>query len=146
MELGNLAPNPGATQRSKRVGRGIGSGHGKTSCRGHKGQYARNTVRPGFEGGQTPLHRRLPRFRGFRNRFAKDFAIVNVSQLAKFEAGTVITPELLLAERVISELKSGVKILGEGELSIALTVQAHQFTGSAREKITAAGGAAEVLS
>jgi len=129
----------------KRVGRGIGSGHGKTSCRGHKGQYARNTVRPGFEGGQTPLHRRLPRYRGFKNRFATEYAIINLSDLEKFEAGTVVTPELLLEKRVIRELKDGLKVLGDGELTRALTVRADKFSKSASEKIAAAGGAAEVI-
>jgi large subunit ribosomal protein L15 len=143
MKLGELSPNPGAKHAPKRVGRGIGSGHGKTSCRGHKGQHARNTVRPGFEGGQTPLHRRLPRRRGFNNIFATEFAIVNLSQLKRFEAGTVVTPELLLESRVIRELKDGVKILGEGDLDRALTVRAHKFSKSAAEKLAAAGGSAE---
>src|SRR5918997_7050929 len=96
LTLTNLSPGRGARKKKKRVGRGIGSGHGKTSTRGHKGQHSRNTVRPGFEGGQTPLHRRLPRFRGFNNVFAEEYEIVNLSQLAQFEAGTVVTPELLL--------------------------------------------------
>jgi len=145
MNLGTLRPNEGATHTSKRVGRGIGSGHGKTSTRGHKGQHARNTVRRGFEGGQTPLHRRLPRKRGFTNVFAKEFAIINLSQLAAFEAGTEVTPELLLERRVIRDLKDGLKILGDGELKRALTVRAHKFSKSAIEKIAASGGAAEVI-
>lgn len=145
MKLGELRPNPGAKHRSKRVGRGIGSGHGKTATRGHKGQYARNTVRRGFEGGQTPLHRRLPRMRGFNNIFAKEFAIINLTQLAVFDAGTEVTPELLLERRVIRELKSGLKVLGDGELDKALTVRAHKFSKSAAEKIAASGGAAEVI-
>jgi large subunit ribosomal protein L15 len=145
MNLTDLRPNPGATHTTKRVGRGIGSGHGKTSCRGHKGQYARNTVRPGFEGGQTPLHRRLPRYRGFKNRFATEYAIINLSDLEGFEAGTVVTPELLLEQRVIRELKDGLKVLGDGELTKALTVRADKFSKSASEKIAAAGGAAEVI-
>jgi large subunit ribosomal protein L15 len=145
MNLSDLRPNPGATHTTKRVGRGIGSGHGKTSCRGHKGQYARNTVRPGFEGGQTPLHRRLPRYRGFKNRFATEYAIINLSDLEGFEAGTVVTPELLLEQRVIRELKDGLKVLGDGELTKALTVRADKFSKSASEKIAAAGGAAEVI-
>ena len=145
MRLSDLRPNPGSTHRKKRVGRGIGSGHGKTSTRGHKGQQSHNTVRPGFEGGQTPLHRRLPRFRGFTNRFAKEFAIINLSQLDAFEAGTVVTPELLVEQRVIRDLKDGLKVLGDGELTKALTVRAHKFSKSAQEKITAGGGAAEVL-
>ena len=145
MKLGELRPNPGSTHPTKRVGRGIGSGHGKTATRGHKGQYARNTVRPGFEGGQTPLHRRLPRLRGFRNHFAKEFAIVNLSQLAVFEASTVVTPELLVEKGLVREVKDGVKILGDGELDRALTVRAHKFSKSAQEKIAASGGAAEVI-
>jgi len=145
MRLGELQPNPGAKHRAKRVGRGIGSGHGKTATRGHKGQYARNTVRRGFEGGQTPLHRRLPRRRGFNNIFAKEFAIINLTQLACFDAGTEVTPELLLERGVIRDLKSGLKVLGDGELGHALTVRAHKFSKSAQDKITASGGAAEVI-
>jgi large subunit ribosomal protein L15 len=146
MKLEDLSPNAGATHSAKRVGRGIGSGHGKTSCRGHKGQHARNTVRPGFEGGQTPLHRRLPRFRGFNNqKFAKEIVVINLDDLAVFEAGTVITPELLLERRIIRDVKDGVKVLGDGELKAAVTVQAHAFSKSALEKIAQAGGTATVL-
>jgi large subunit ribosomal protein L15 len=145
MRLGELQPNPGAKHTAKRVGRGIGSGHGKTATRGHKGQYARNTVRRGFEGGQTPLHRRLPRRRGFNNIFAKEFAIINLTQLAGFAAGTEVTPELLLERGVIRDLKDGLKVLGDGELGQALTVRAHKFSKSAQDKITASGGAAEVI-
>src|SRR5690348_17159026 len=104
MKLEDLKPNPGAKHRAKRVGRGIGSGHGKTSTRGHKGQHSRNTVRPGFEGGQTPLHRRLPRFRGFNNKFRTDYEVVNLSDLNAFEAGTVVTPELLAEKRLVRKL------------------------------------------
>ena len=145
MRLDDLRPNSGSTQSRKRVGRGIGSGTGKTAGRGGKGQYARNTVRPGFEGGQTPLHRRLPRFRGFNNIFSREYAIINLSQLAGFEAGTVVTPELLLERRVIRELKDGLKVLGDGDISLALTVRAHKFSKSAVEKISASGGTAEVI-
>jgi large subunit ribosomal protein L15 len=145
MNLHELKPAPGSVKSRKRVGRGIGSGHGKTSCRGHKGQHARNTVRPGFEGGQTPLHRRLPLRRGFRNQFKKEYAIVNLSRLADFEAGTVVTPELLLERRMIDGIKDGVKILGDGELTHPLTVRAHRFSKSAEEKLKALGGAAEVI-
>jgi large subunit ribosomal protein L15 len=102
-------------------------------------------VRPGFEGGQTPLHRRLPQLRGFKNRFKKEFAIVNLSQLARFEAGTVVTPELLQESRVIDDIKDGVKILGDGDLAHAITVRAHRFSKSAEEKLKASGGAAEVI-
>lgn len=145
MKLGDISPNPGAKKASKRVGRGIGSGHGKTSCRGSKGQHARNTVRPGFEGGQTPLHRRLPRFRGFKNRLSREYAIINLDQLARYEAGTVVTPELLLENRVIRELRDGLKVLGDGEMKHALTVRAHKFSKSAVEKIQSSGGAVEVI-
>lgn len=156
MRIDDLRPNLGAKHRAKRVGRGIGSGHGKTATRGNKGQHSRNTVRPGFEGGQTPLHRRLPRFRGFRNRFAEEFEVVNLSQLAQFAAGTVVTPELLLEKRLIRKLSvSGegetakitgkVKVLGDGELPHALTVRAHKFSKSAQEKLAASGGAAEII-
>jgi large subunit ribosomal protein L15 len=158
MKLEDLKPNPGAKTRAKRVGRGIGSGHGKTSTRGHKGQHSRNTVRPGFEGGQTPLHRRLPRFRGFHNKFRTDYEVVNLSDLNAFEAGTVVTPELLAEKRLVRKLTLSksedgtvtatdglVKILGDGELDRALTIKAHKFSKSAQEKIAAAGGTAEVL-
>lgn len=158
MRLGDLSPNPGSTHPRKRIGRGIGSGHGKTSTHGHKGQFARNSVRPGFEGGQTPLHRRLPRYRGFKNIFAKETAIVNLSQLDQFEAGTVVTPELLVERRVIrhvecdrdenggvTKVRTRVKVLGDGELTRALTVRAHKFSKSAAEKIAARGGTAEVI-
>lgn len=145
MRIEDLRPNPGAKHRAKRVGRGIGSGHGKNSTRGAKGQYHRNGVRPGFEGGQTPLHRRLPRFRGFNNIFAKEFAIVNLDDLAGFEAGTVVNVELLLEKRIIREKHDGLKVLGDGELKVALTIQATKFSKSAQEKIAAAGGTAEVI-
>jgi large subunit ribosomal protein L15 len=147
MRLEDLRPNPGAKHTAKRTGRGIGSGHGKTATRGHKGQYARNGVRPGFEGGQTPLHRRLPRFKGFNNtRFAKKFAVVNLAQLAEFEAGTVVTPEMLVERRIVRDLKDGLKVLGNGDLKNALTVRAHKFSKSASDKLAASGGTAEVIS
>ena len=147
MRLEDLRPNPGAKHQAKRTGRGIGSGHGKTATRGHKGQYARNGVRPGFEGGQTPLHRRLPRFKGFNNaRFAKKYAVVNLDQLAEFEAGTVVTPELLVEHRIVRDLKDGLKVLGDGDVKNAITVRAHKFSKSAGEKLAASGGTAEVIS
>jgi large subunit ribosomal protein L15 len=145
MKLVDLRPDKGATRRTKRVGRGTGSGHGKTSCRGHNGDKQRGSTKPGFEGGQTPLHRRLPMKRGFHNPFRKIFAIVNLSELDKFEAGTVITPELLLEKRVTRELEDGLKVLGDGELTKSLTVKAHRFSKSAAEKIQAAGGTTEVI-
>ena len=146
IRLGQLSPGPGARHRSKRVGRGIGSGLGKTSGKGHKGQNARagGGVRPGFEGGQMPLYRRLPK-RGFTNIFRKEFATVNLEALNRFEDGTEVTPETLYGERVAKRAKDGVKILGGGELTKKLTVRAQAFTQSAREKIEAAGGKAEVI-
>lgn len=145
MKLVDLRPNEGATKRTKRLGRGMGSGHGKTSCRGHNGDKQRGSSKPGFEGGQTPLHRRLPMKKGFRNPFRKVYAIVNLTELDKFEVGTVITPELLLEKRVTREVEDGLKVLGDGELTKALTVKAHRFSKSAAEKIQAAGGTTEVI-
>lgn len=147
MKLHELSPTPGSRHARKRVGRGIGSGLGKTSGRGHKGQWARSGggVRPGFEGGQTPLFRRLPK-RGFSNApFKKEYSIVNLSQLAKFEAGTVVTPDLLLQRRMVRTLNESIKILGEGDLQVALTVKANAFSKAAAEKIAAAGGTTEVI-
>lgn len=147
MKLHELQPAEGSKASRKRVGRGTGSGHGKTSGRGHKGQKARSGggVRPGFEGGQNPLYRRLPK-RGFNNeRFATRYAIVNLDQLNKFAEGTEVTPELLLAEGVLKNPKDGIKILGDGELSVKLTVKAHKFSQSAADKIQAAGGKTEVI-
>jgi large subunit ribosomal protein L15 len=145
MNLHELHPAPGSTKSKKRLGRGIGSGQGKTAGRGHKGQKARNTVRPGFEGGQTPLHRRLPLRRGFRNPFKKEYAIVNLSRLAVFEAGTIVTPELLQERRIVDDIKDGIKVLGDGELAKPITVRAHRFSKSAEEKLKACGGTAEVI-
>jgi large subunit ribosomal protein L15 len=147
MFLHELKPNPGATHRRKRVGRGIGSGHGKTASRGTKGQKARDQVPLTFEGGQTPLHRRLPRLKGFKNPTHKEYTIVNVALLEeRFEAGDVVSPELLLERRIIKKLeKDGLKVLGEGELTKALTVRAHKFSKTAEQKITAAGGSVEAI-
>src|SRR5258708_3354752 len=145
MNLTDLKPNEGATHRRKRIGRGPGSGHGKTSGHGHKGDKARGTIRPGFEGGQTPTHRRLPHFRGFKALFKKEYAIVNLSALERFEDGTTVTPDVLIQTRVIGDIKDGVKILGDGELTKKLMVQAHHFSKSAREKIVALGGTAETI-
>ncbi len=146
MQLHELKPAEGATKDRKRVGRGPGSGHGKTSCRGHKGQKSRSGARTrrGFEGGQMPLQRRLPK-RGFTNIFRKEYALVKLYQLEKFAEGSVITPEMLASEGLIKKLGQPVKILGDGDLSKGLTVQAHKFSASAREKISACGGKAEVL-
>ncbi|RKP45120.1 50S ribosomal protein L15 [Cohnella endophytica] len=147
MKLHELSPNEGSTFSRKRRGRGAGSGLGKTSGRGHKGQNARSGggVRPGFEGGQNPLYRRVPK-RGFNNdRFATVFAIVNLDQLNRFAAGTEVTPELLLEEGILKNPKDGIKILGNGDLNVQLTVKAHKFSQSATEKIQAAGGKTEVI-
>ncbi|GLH65588.1 MULTISPECIES: 50S ribosomal protein L15 [Bacillaceae] len=146
MKLHELQPAPGSRKERTRVGRGIGSGKGKTSGRGQKGQNARSGggVRLGFEGGQTPLFRRLPK-RGFTNINRKEYAIVNLDKLNRFEDGTEVTPELLLETGVISKLKSGVKILGKGQIEKKLTVKAHKFSASAKEAIEAAGGKTEVI-
>ncbi len=145
MKLTDLAPAPGSKKKKKRVGRGPGSGHGKTSCRGHKGQKARSGggVKPGFEGGQMPLHRRLPK-RGFRNIFGKEYAIVNVGVLNNLEED-VITPELLMEKGVIKDIKDGLKILGDGEITRPITVKAHAISASAKEKIEKASGSVELL-
>jgi large subunit ribosomal protein L15 len=146
MELHTLSPKPGSRKDRKRVGRGPGSGNGKTAGRGHKGQLSRSghTHRRNFEGGQMPLVRRLPK-RGFTNIFRKEFVIVNVGQLERFPAGSEITPDVLLAEGVVSRLRDGVKILGDGTLSRKLTVRAHKFSKKAQELIEAAGGSCEVI-
>lgn len=147
MKLHELKPAPGSRKARRRVGRGIGSGLGKTSGRGQKGQGARagGGKGPGFEGGQTPIYMRLPR-RGFNNKaFAVRYAVVNVGRLAQFEKGETVTPERLVEAGIVKDLKDGVKILGDGELGVALTVRAHRFSKSAIEKIEAAGGKAEVI-
>ena len=145
MNLADLAPAPGSRKKRKRVGRGPGSGHGKTSCRGHKGQNSRSGggVKPGFEGGQMPLQRRLPK-RGFTNIFQKTFSIVNVGSLEKLEESE-ITPEVLIKQGLVRKIQDGVKILGNGELTKAVTVKAHAFSASAKEKIEKAKGTAEVI-
>jgi large subunit ribosomal protein L15 len=146
MNLHDLKPTPGSTHAKKRVGRGIGSGTGKTAGTGHKGQNSRSGrgTRPGFEGGQTPFFKRMPK-RGFTNRFRKEYATVNVCDLNRYAEGTVVTPELLLKDRVIGKLNFGLKILGDGEITVKLTVKAHKFTGTASEKLLAAGGTVEVI-
>jgi large subunit ribosomal protein L15 len=147
VQLHELKGNPGSRKSPKRVGRGTSSGHGKTSTRGHKGQWARSGggVRPGFEGGQNPLFKRLPK-RGFSNEpFKKEYAVVNLESLNDFAEGTIITPELLRQHRIVRKVLDGVKILGTGELTVKLTVHAHAFSNSAKEKIEAAGGTVEVI-
>jgi large subunit ribosomal protein L15 len=146
MKLHELKPAEGSRKTRNRVGRGTGSGNGKTAGKGHKGQNARSGggVRPGFEGGQTPLFQRLPK-RGFTNINRKDFAIVNLSTLNRFEDGAEVTPELLLETGIVSNVKSGVKILGNGQLEKKLTVKANKFSASAKEAIESAGGTVEVI-
>lgn len=146
MKLHELSPAQGSKKNRKRVGRGIGSGNGKTAGRGHKGQNARSGggVRPGFEGGQMPLYRRLPK-RGFKNIFRKEYAEVNVETLNRFDEGTVVDPVALVEQGVLKNVRDGVRILGKGELKKKLTVRATYFTKSAEEKIKAAGGEAEVI-
>lgn len=147
MDLSQLKPAPGATRKRKRIGRGNASGHGTTAGRGQKGQFSRSGKpnHPGFEGGQFPLYRRLARKRGFINRFRVEFEPVNLSDLARFEAGTLVTPELLASAGVVRRRDMPVKVLANGELDKALTVRAHKFSAAARQKIEAAGGAVEAL-
>lgn len=152
MNLTDLKPNPGAKRPAKRIGRGIGSGTGKTSGGGHKGDKARGNTKPGFEGGQTPTHRRLPQMRGTQghnvgmSRPNKTiYAIVNLSALERFDADTVVNPELLRAAGIINANDLRVKILSDGQLTKKITVQAHHFSKSAQEKIAALGGTIELL-
>ena len=144
MKLYELSPAAGSAKASFRKGRGAGSGNGKTAGKGHKGQNARSGggVRPGFEGGQLPLYRKLPK-RGFKNRFATNYVTVNVSDLNVFENGAVVDLEALLAKKIIRKSLDGLKVLGNGELTKNLTVKAAAFSATAKEKITAAGGQAE---
>jgi large subunit ribosomal protein L15 len=146
LTLNSLKPARGANRKPKRVGRGIGSGHSKTSTRGYKGQKSRSgtSIRPSFEGGQMPLHRRLPK-RGFHNLFRKDYAIVNLDALAKFEAGSKIDPQILKEKGIIGKVKDGLKILGSGELPHAIHVRAHKISKSALDKIQKAGGTVEII-
>jgi len=145
LRLCDLSPMPCSKKKPKRVGRGPGSGHGKTSCKGHKGQKARSggTKGAGFEGGQMPLHRRLPK-RGFKNIFKKQYAIINLRALNRFSE-SVITPQVILERKFIKGIKDGIKILGEGDINKPLTVKAHVFSASAKEKIIKAGGSVEVI-
>ena len=147
MDLSRLHPAPGSKRRHKRVGRGPGSGNGKTAGRGHKGAKSRSgfKFKRGFEGGQMPLHRRVPK-RGFHNPFRVEYEVVNLDTLAtRFEAGTVVTPELLREQGIVARGKRPIKVLARGELDKALTVRAHKFSGKAAEKLQAAGGAAEAI-
>ena len=145
MKLHELSPAAGSAKAAWRKGRGTGSGNGKTAGKGHKGQNARSGggVRPGFEGGQLPLYRKLPK-RGFNNKFAKVYSVINVSDLNKFENGATVTLESLIANGLAGKANDGLKVLGNGELKKALTVEAKVFSATAKEKIEAAGGKAEV--
>lgn len=146
MKIHELSPADGSVRDVKRIGRGHGSGNGKTAGKGHKGQKARSGggIRPGFEGGQMPLARRIPK-RGFNNIFAEKMTVINVSDLARFKEGTVVDSDLLKAAGVIKKADKGVKVLGKGELNVNLTVKAAAFSASAKEKIEKAGGKAEVM-
>ena len=145
MKLNELSPAAGSAKDSYRKGRGPGSGNGKTAGKGHKGQNARSGggVRPGFEGGQLPLYRKLPK-RGFKNRFAVNYAIVNVSDLNRFEDGAVVDLDALMAAKLVRKELDGLKVLGNGELTKKLTVNVAAFSASAKQKIEEAGGKAEV--
>lgn len=148
MRIQDLTPAPYASKPSKRLGRGIGSGKGKTSGKGHKGQWARSGggVRPGFEGGQMPLYRRIPK-RGFNNHFRKEYVVANISALEAFEANTEITLELLLEKGIVNDVKgnAGLKVLGDGNITKALKIKAAKFSDSAKAKIEAAGGVCETI-
>ena len=146
MALHDLKPARGSVRERKRVGRGPGSGLGKTSGRGEKGQKSRSGYarKPGFEGGQMPLHRRVPK-RGFHNLFRKEYAEVNLGRLEVFEAGSIVTPEILQKRGLVRKALDGVKILAKGDLTKALTVRAHKFSARAQERIAGLGGKAEVL-
>jgi len=147
LSINTLKPAPGANRKNKRIGRGIGSGHSKTATRGYNGQHSRagSSMRPGFEGGQMPLYRRLPK-RGFNNIFRKEYYVVNLEKLASFEAGAKIDPVTLRDNGIIRNLNEDIKILGTGEIANAIHVRAHRFSKSAVEKIQKAGGSIEVIS
>jgi large subunit ribosomal protein L15 len=146
MRLNDLAPAPGARKDRKRVGRGVGSGWGKTAGRGSKGQNSRSGggVRPGYEGGQMPIHRRLPK-RGFKNIFKKIYAIVNIRDLVRFESGSVVDEAALVRAGLVKGKRDGIKLLGQGEINMPLTVKIHTVSRSAQNKIESAGGTVEVL-
>lgn len=146
MKIHELAPAKGARKAAKRVGRGPGSGHGKTSCRGHKGQKSRSGggPRPGFEGGQMPLQRRLPK-RGFTNIFRKHYSIVNVRDLDRFEPNTQVDSEALKAKGLVKQVRDGVKLLGNGDISHPLEIRVHKVSRTARQKVEAAGGSVELV-
>lgn len=146
MRLHELKPAPGSRRERKRIGRGISAGQGKTSGKGQKGQFARTPgLRHGFEGGQMPLAQRLPKLRGFHNRFKKDYAVVNVSKLNRFEQGSVVDPDALRAARLVGAARDGVKVLGAGRLKVKVTLRVHRISASAREAVEKAGGSVELL-
>jgi large subunit ribosomal protein L15 len=147
VKMHELRPSPGATRPRKRVGRGLGSGHGKTATRGTKGQGARTSVNipRNFEGGQTKLAMRTPKLRGFHNRWRRTYAVVNLTRLNRFQDGTTVGPELLIEVGVLKDVGDGLKVLGTGVLKRSLTVRAHRFSNGARDKITRAGGTVAVI-
>ena len=146
MQLNELSPQPGSVKKRKRVGRGTGSGHGKTSCKGHKGQKARSGggVKAGFEGGQMPLQRRLPK-RGFRSRFQKEYSIVNLSQLDKLEGVSEINPETFVQQRLVKNFSKAIKVLAKGEIRRGINLKVHAVSEAAKEKIIRTGGRVEIL-
>lgn len=146
MQLNTMKPAVGATRDRKRIGRGPGSGHGKTATKGHKGQKARSggSIKPGFEGGQMPMQRRLPK-RGFEPLSRKEFVIINVAQLNEFDGGTVVDPAAIIARGLAKNLRDGIKVLAKGTITKSLTVKAHKFSAAAKELIIAAGGSVEEI-
>lgn len=146
MKLNELSPAPGSRKNRKRIGRGVGSGHGKTACRGSKGHNSRSGggVRPGFEGGQMPIHRRLPK-RGFINIFKKTYALINISDLARFESGSVVDEAALVRSGLVKGRYDGIKLLGKGELTLPLTIKVNAVSKSAIDKVQAAGGKIEAI-
>lgn len=146
MELNSIKPAAGASKNRKRIGRGIGSGHGKTATKGHKGQKARSggSIKAGFEGGQMPMHRRLPK-RGFNPLQRQEFIVINVQQLDVFASGSTVDVAALMDKGLISKVLDGVKVLAKGDLTKALTVKAHKFSAAAKEKIISAGGSVEEI-
>lgn len=146
MKIHELSPAEGSKKKGKRIGRGMGSGHGKTSCRGHKGQRSRSggTTPPGFEGGQMPIQRRLPK-RGFKNPFKKVYHVINVEDLNQFESHVNLNPEILKVAGLAKRQADGIKLLGNGEISRAVVIKVHKASRTAREKIEAAGGKVEIL-
>lgn len=146
MKLNELSPEPGSRKNRKRIGRGVGSGHGKTACRGSKGHNSRSGggVRPGFEGGQMPIHRRLPK-RGFTNIFKKTFALINISDLARFKSGSIVDEAALVRLGLVKGRYDGIKLLGKGELALPLTIKVDAVSKSAIDKVQAAGGQIEAI-